>query len=319
LNWCFEGGSDLRTIKNLLKARRKHGPSVITIGAFDGIHTGHRRILSDVVLLAGGLGVKGVAVTFQPHPMSVIQPPEAPSLLTSMEEKVKLIEEVGLDETVILGFTPNLAHRSAEWFVEKVLLDRLNMKRLVIGYDFRFGRAREGDASYLETLGERAGFGVDIVPPVSYLGHPVSSTRVRTALVRGDVRSVKKMLGREYSFTGRVVRGEGRGKTLDYPTANLEPIDPRKMLPSRGIYAVRVRTGAGQAPGALYVGTKPTYGGGPESVEVHIMGARRNLYGKKLGVAFVQRIRDDMRFDSEAALKKAIGRDISRAKKILST
>jgi riboflavin kinase/FMN adenylyltransferase len=147
----------------------------------------------------------------------------------------------------------------------------------------------------------------------------VSSTRIRTALVRGDVKSAARMLGRPYSVAGLVSRGEGRGRQLTYPTANLEIEDARKMLPSRGIYAVRVGLGSRQAPGALYIGTKPTFGGRTESVEVHILGRKSNLYGRRLEVSFVQRLRDDEAFRDEAALKKAIARDIARTRKILST
>ena len=292
---------------------------MVTIGAFDGIHIGHRKILGEVVLLARGLGVRGAVVTFDPHPMSVIQPGESPCLLTTTGEKAGLVRELGLDELAVMRFSPKLAERTAEWFVKNVLLARLNMRRLVIGYDFRFGRGREGDASYLRSLGEKYGFGVDIVPPVRYLRHPVSSTRVRTALVRGDVKSAARMLGRPYSVAGLVSRGEGRGRKLTYPTANLEIEDARKMLPSRGIYAVRVTLGSRQAIGALYIGTKPTFGGRTECVEVHILGRKGNLYGRRLEVSFVQRLRDDAEFSDEAALKKAIARDIARARKILST
>ncbi len=292
---------------------------MVTIGAFDGIHMGHRKILGEVVLLARGLGVRGAVVTFDPHPMSVIQPGESPCLLTTTAEKAGLIRDVGLDELAVMRFSPKLAERTAEWFVKNVLLARLNMRRLVIGYDFRFGRGREGDASYLKSLGEKHGFGVDIVPPVRYLGHPVSSTRVRTALVRGDVKSVARMLGRPYSVKGVVSRGEGRGRKLTYPTANLEIEGVRKMLPSQGIYAARVHLGSQVEPGAFYIGTKPTFGGRTESVEVHIIGWKGSLYGRRLEVSFVQRLRDDAEFGGEGALKKAIARDIARARKILST
>lgn len=292
---------------------------MVTIGAFDGIHIGHRKILGEVVMLARGLGVRAVAVTFDPHPMSVIQPGESPCLLTTTGEKAGLIKDMGLDELAVMRFGPKLAERTAEWFVRNVLLARLNMRRLVIGYDFRFGRGREGDASYLKSFGEKHGFGVDIVPPVRYLRHPVSSTRVRTALVRGDVRSAARMLGRPYSVTGLVSRGEGRGRKLTYPTANLEIEDARKMLPSRGIYAAKVRLGSKTEPGALYIGTKPTFGGHSESVEVHIIGRKANLYGRRLEVRFVQRLRDDTPFGDESALKRAIARDVARARKILST
>ncbi len=291
---------------------------MVTIGAFDGIHIGHRRILDEVVMLARGLGVPGIVVTFDPHPISVLQPVEAPFLLTSPEEKASLIEGAGINELVFLGFSPKLAGQSAEWFVENVLLKKLNMRRLVIGYDFRFGRNREGDASYLESLGEAAGFGVDIVPPVSYMNHPVSSTRVRTALVRGDVRSAARMLGRMYGLCGVVVRGEGRGVALSYPTANLKLKNPQKAVPANGVYAVKVCIGKQEAPGALYIGTKPTFTDEGRTIEVHIFGIEGSLYGRRIEVLFAQRLRGEKRFRDEAHLRSAIAKDIARARGILA-
>jgi riboflavin kinase/FMN adenylyltransferase len=308
----------MRVIRDVSRIRGRK-ESVVTIGSFDGIHLGHRKILKEVVLLARGLSVAGVVVTFDPHPMAILHPKEAPCLLTTTSEKVSLMRDIGVGRAVIVRFTPKLAGRSAEWFVSDLLIERLNMRRLVIGYDFRFGVGREGDAPYLERLGERLGFGVDIVPPVNYLNHPVSSTRVRTALVRGDVVSAASMLGRPYRFAGRVVRGEGRGRMLDFPTANLEIGDSAKLLPADGVYAVRVDVGRKQAPGALYIGTKPTFGGKVRSVEVHIMDVKGALYGRKVGVAFVQRLRDDAAFPGPEALREAIEKDVAKATRLLST
>ena len=299
-----------------MRSRKK---SVVTIGSFDGIHLGHQKILKEVVLLARGLSATGVVVTFDPHPMAVLHPKEAPCLLTTASEKVSLMRETGVGKAIIIPFTRKLAGRSAEWFVSDLLIRRLNMRRLVIGYDFRFGVGREGDAPYLERLGERLGFGVDIVPPVNYLNHPVSSTRVRTALVRGDVVSAARMLGRPYRLSGKVVRGEGRGRMLEFPTANLEVGDPAKILPANGVYAVKVDIGNERAPGALYIGTKPTFGGKARSIEVHIMDVKRSLYGRRVGVAFVKRIRGDAAFPSPEALRDAIRRDVSKATRLLST
>ncbi len=308
----------MRVIRDVsgIRARKE---SVVTIGSFDGIHLGHRKILKEVVLLARGLSATGVVVTFDPHPIAILHPKEAPCLLTTASEKVRLIRDVGVGKAVIVQFTPKLAKRSAEWFVRDLLIERLNMRRLVIGYDFRFGVGREGDAPYLERLGERLGFGVDIVPPVNYLKHPVSSTRVRTALVRGDVGAAASMLGRPYRFSGRVVRGEGRGRMLDFPTANLEIDDSAKLMPANGVYAVRVDIGGKQAQGALYVGNKPTFGCKARVVEVHIMDVKRALYGRNVGVAFVRRIRDDAAFPGPEALRDAIRGDVAKARRLLST
>jgi riboflavin kinase/FMN adenylyltransferase len=308
----------MKVVRNVSRLRG-HRESVVTVGSFDGVHIGHRRILNEVVMLARGLAVAGVAVTFDPHPMAVLHPKEAPCLLTTPAERVSLMGDSGLSEAVVVRFTAKLANRTAEWFVRDILIGRINMKRLVIGYDFRFGVGREGDAPYLERLGEQLGFGVDIVPPVDYLGYPVSSTRVRTALVRGDVESAAKMLGRPYAFTGRVIRGEGRGRMLDFPTANLKMTEQRKILPANGVYAVEVSFDRRRATGALYIGPKGTFGPGPNSIEVHLVGFEGNLYGSEVQVRFVRRIRDDAVFADAATLSKAIARDVRRVKRLLST
>lgn len=307
----------LRVIRDPDRATYEGAMSVVTIGAFDGIHTGHVKILKEVALLASGIEGRGVVVTFEPHPNSVITPGEMPCLLTSPEEKAGLIERAGVDDLLIMDFTPELSSRSAGWFVEEVLLGRLSMRRLVIGYDFRFGRSREGDAAYLERMGSKLGFGVDIVPPVLFLGHPVSSTRVRTALARGEVGAAAEMLGRPYSMTGKVVRGEGRGRALEFPTANLEIEDARKMVPPDGVYAVTAAYGPYRAAGALYIGSKPTYGSRARGIEVHIIeSVEPPDYGSHVGITYVKRVRGEMTFKDGAALKAQIAEDVEKIREI---
>ena len=291
---------------------------MVTIGVFDGVHLGHRRILDEVGLLATGIGARSVVLTFHPHPATVFRPDEAPQMLTTLEERLELLRTAGIDETVVLRFTAALARQRAEWFTQRVLVDRIGMSRLVIGYDFRFGRGREGNAGYLESLGEKMGFGVDIVPPVTWAGHPISSTRARTALARGDVRAAARVLGRPYSLSGRVVRGEGRGRRLAYPTANLAVARSGKILPRAGIYAVRAKTGGIIYPGALYIGSKPTYGGGATSVEVYLVGRRAGLYGRKVEVLLVDRLRDEQAFRDDLALKRAIAGDVKRVRRLIA-
>jgi riboflavin kinase/FMN adenylyltransferase len=311
-------GMCMKVIRDISRLRG-HGESVVTVGSFDGVHLGHRRILSEVAMLARGLSVVGVAVTFDPHPMAVLHPEEAPCLLTTAAERVGLMRETGVREAVVLRFTAKLAARPAEWFVRTILLERLSMRRLVIGYDFRFGVSREGDAPYLEHMGERLGFGVDIVPPVNYLDHPVSSTRVRTALVRGDVEAAASMLGRPYRFTGKVVKGKGIGRTLDFPTANLKMVEPEKTLPANGVYAVRVGVDKAEAAGALYIGPRPTFGGRTNSIEVHLIGFEGSLYGRRVRVSLLKRIRGDVAFAGPGDLREAIREDVGRVKSLLST
>ncbi len=285
-------------------------PTVVTVGSFDGVHLGHQRILSELVMLATSLRLKSVVVTFDPHPLSVLQGNRFPYLLTSTDEKIDLLRTSGVDIALIIKFTTKLANREADWFIKKILMQKLKMKRLVIGYDFRFGKDRKGDVTCLETLGAELGFGVDIIPPVTCSGFPISSTRIRTSILRGDMESAAKMLGRLYSFSGRVIRGEGRGRLLSFPTANIDIEGKNKMLPPAGVYSARVSIGAKKLRGALYIGTKPTFKGEYTGVEVHLPGYRGSLYGRKLTVEVVSKLRNEVAFGKIEDLKKAIEKDV---------
>jgi riboflavin kinase/FMN adenylyltransferase len=310
--------SELKIITDLERPVYDDSRSVVTIGAFDGIHRGHVKILKEVAMLARGIEGRGVVVTFDPHPISVVRPDERPCLLTGPQEKAALIEGTGADDLVIVDFTPKLASRSADWFLEEVLLAKLGLRRLVIGYDFRFGKSREGDAAYLERAGERLGFGVDIVPPLLFMDHPVSSTRIRTALARGEVEVAAEMLGRPYSLSGTVVKGEGRGQSLDYPTANLKVGDPGKMVPPDGVYAVTAVYCGKRAAGALYIGIRPTYGGRARSIEVYVIDtAEAPEYGGALAIEFAGRVRGEMTFEDDAALKAQIAEDVDKIRRIM--
>jgi riboflavin kinase/FMN adenylyltransferase len=310
--------SALNIVRDLDRPLYDDSKSVVTIGAFDGIHRGHVKILRELDMLARGIDGRGVVVTFEPHPLSVLRPDERPCLLTDPSEKAALIEGAGVDDLVIMEFTSELAGKSADWFLKEILLGRLGMRRLVIGYDFRFGKSREGDAAYLERTGERMDFGVDIVPPLLFMKRPVSSTRVRTAIARGEVAVAADMLGRPYSLSGTVVRGEGRGQSLEFPTANLELGDSRKMVPPDGVYAVRALYGGRRAAGALYIGVRPTYGGKARSIEVYIIDAPDvPEYGGPLTIEFNERVRGEKTFENDAALKSQIAEDVEKIRVIM--
>lgn len=257
-------------------------------------------------------------ITFEPHPISVLRPDERPCLLTDADEKAALIEATGVDDLVIVKFTSGLASKSADWFLKEVLLGKLGMRRLVIGYDFRFGKSREGDAAYLERAGERMDFGVDIVPPLLFMERPISSTRVRTAIARGEVDVAADMLGRPYSMSGTVVRGEGRGQLLEFPTANLKVADYMKMVPPDGVYAVSALYGDRRAAGALYIGVRPTYGGKARSIEVYVIDAPDGPeYGGALTIEFAERVRGEKTFGTDAALKSQIAEDVEKIRGIM--
>src|SRR3954467_2756231 len=226
--------------------------TVVTVGTFDGVHRGHRDVVERLVSRARALGVASVLVTFEPHPLEVVNPAAAPLLLTLHDEKLEVLAETGLDYIAVLPFTAMLAAYSAEDFVELVLRRCFRLRELLIGYDHGFGRQRAGNVSVLRTLGERDGFVVDVVDPVSTAeGLSVSSTSIRRAVAGGDLTRAAEALGRPYSVSGKVVPGAQGGRTIGFPTVNLGPPRPRKLLPPEGVYAVRVQTPSGPNGGMM--------------------------------------------------------------------
>ncbi len=231
--------------------------AVVALGVFDGLHLAHREILARAVQRARALGVEALACTFDPHPIEVLQPDRAPLPILTLAERLDLIAAVGIDATVVLAFTREMAAVEPEAFVKDVLLDRLHAREVVVGFNHRFGRGARGDARLLQALGERLGFGVDIVPPLAIEGEPVSSTEVRAALQRGDIERAARFLGRPYTLCGEVVRGAGRGRTLGFPTANLKAERP-PLVPA-GVYACRAASGGTVYPAVVNIGIRPTF------------------------------------------------------------
>ena len=292
--------------------------SAVTVGTFDGIHLGHREVLRETARRARRAGRPSVLVTFRPHPLQVLRPDDAPGLLTTSIEKKELLAQTGLDYAVFLPFTRTLARYSPRRFVEEVLVERVRVKDLVVGYDHGFGRGRSGDPGVLGAMGEELGFGVEVVPPTVVGDGPVSSSRIRRALLAGDMRAARAGLGRPYSLRGVVVRGEGRGRRLGFPTANLRIPDARKLIPGEGIYAVRVRLPSGSRDGALHLGRRPTFPGSPATIEVHLLDHDADLYGTELRLDLIERLRDVRPFDSVAELVSHMSRDVRRARRILA-
>ncbi len=292
--------------------------SVVTVGTFDGVHLGHWEVLREMGRRARRAGRPSVLATFRPHPLEVLRPEHVPGLLTTSAEKREILAQTGLDYAVFIPFTRALARYSPRRFVREILVARMKVRELVIGYDHGFGRGRSGDAEALASMGAELGFGVRVVPPIVAGGGPVSSSRIRAALLAGDVRAARGGLGRPYSLRGMVVRGDGRGRRLGFPTANLELRDSRKLVPADGIYAVRVRLPAVTWDGALHIGPRPAFPGSRATIEVHLLDCDMDLYDAELQVDLIERLRSVRPFPSVAALVRRMSDDVRRARRVLA-
>ena len=291
--------------------------TVVTVGTFDGVHRGHWSVLQEIRRRGRASGLRSVLVTFDPHPLAIVRPEAAPPLLTTPEEKREILAETGLDAAVFLTFTHALSQYTPRRFVEEILVGRLGVRQLVIGYDHGFGRGREGDAGTLRALGEEFGFSVDVVDPVAMGDRTMSSTAIRAAVARGDLAAANQALGRAYPLVAHVVRGDGRGRGLGFPTANLGSIAPEKLVPPPGIYAVRANLPQGVHSGALHVGPRPTFEGATPSIELHVLDFEGDLYGSRVRVDFREKIRDVQSFVSVDALVDQMRSDVGEARRIL--
>ena len=291
------------------------GPSVVALGAFDGIHLGHRAILGTAVARGKALGAQVIACTFDRHPMEVLQPERAPLPLTTPAEQLALIAETGVDVTVVLRFTPELAAVEPEAFVRDVVVGRFHAKEVVVGYNHTFGRGARGDAALLRTVGVPLGLVTHVVPPLLVEGVPVSSSEIRAVLKAGDIARAARYLGRPYSIAGRVTRGAGRGRTLGFPTANLDP--ERPLLVPTGVYACRAEIDSALHPAVVNVGIRPTFGEASLAIEAYLLDFVGDLYDRPLRLHFVARLRGEQKFPSVEALRLQIGRDVEAARQSL--
>jgi riboflavin kinase/FMN adenylyltransferase len=290
---------------------------VITVGTFDGVHLGHQRVVEEIVARARQADRRSVLVTFEPHPLEVVNPQAAPKLLTLGRERREILAQSELDAVVFLQFTRELSQTSPEEFV-RLLLDRFNLKELVIGYDHGFGKGRTGDAQLLRQLGAKLGFDVDVVAEVDLDERPVSSTLVRRAVAGGDLDRARKLLGRAYSMTAAVVRGAGRGRSLGFRTVNLALDNPRKLLPPDGVYAVGVEWAAGSSGGMMHLGPRPTFSEDVRSLEIHLFDWEGELYGQQVKAWWVRRLRDVKRFSSPDELQEQLAVDLGNARAALT-
>lgn len=291
------------------------GPAVVALGTFDGVHRGHRAILGTAVERARSLGVPAVACTFDPHPMEVLQPGRAPGVISSLDDRLASIAETGIDGTVVIAFTTETAAIEPETFVSEVLLARLHAREVVVGFNHTFGRGARGNTELLAKLGERLGYRTHVVPPFAIDGIPVSSTAIRAALAAGDVERAATLLGRPYAVVGEVVAGAARGRTLGFPTANVQADLPVLVRP--GVYACRAEVDGEHFGGVVNVGVRPTFGESVLAVEVHLFDFTADIYGRRMRVSFVSRVRDERRFPSVEALKEQIAADAADARRRL--
>jgi riboflavin kinase/FMN adenylyltransferase len=302
----------MRIVQGLESVPPDAPPSAVALGVFDGVHLGHRAILGTAVTRARAAGLEALACTFDPHPMEVLHPDRAPRPITPLDERLDLIGQTGVHVVVVLAFTRELAAVEPEAFVKDVLLGRLRAREIVVGYNHRFGRGARGDARLLESLAARLDFSAHVVPPATLDGVAVSSSEIRAALQRGDAAGAARGLGRPYAVGGIVTQGVGRGRTLGFPTANIAP--DRPLLVARGVYRGELLLGERRYPAVVNVGVRPTFGETALAVEAHLLDFTGDLYGRQVRLAFLDRLRDEMRFPSVEALRAQIARDIEQAR-----
>lgn len=291
-----------------------HSGTAITVGTFDGVHRGHWEVLEKLRARADAEGLPAVLVTFHPHPLQVVRPGAAPKLLTTPVEKTEILAESGVDYAVFIPFTKVLQGYSPERFVSEILIGRLRMRHLVVGYDHGFGRGRSGGAGTLRAIGNELGFTVEVVEALRNGGDAVSSTRIRAAVAGGRVEDAARGLGRPYSLRGPVIRGDGRGHALGFPTANIHVPNGDKLLPREGVYAVRATLRRGTFPGVLHLGPRPMFRGAPPSIELHLFDFDQEIYGEEVRVEFIAWLREIHRFASVGELIEAIEADCAEAR-----
>ena len=292
-------------------------PSVVTIGTFDGVHIGHRKILEKVISEGRDTGLQSTLLTFFPHPRMVLQKDNSIKLLNTIEEKSQILRAMGLNMLVVHPFTKDFSRMSATEFVRDILVEKLRVKKVIIGYDHRFGRNRNANINDLRSFGNLFDFEVAEIPAQEIDAVSVSSTKIRKALEVGDLETATAYLGYPYMLSGIVKKGKGLGRQLGFPTANLDITANYKLIPAGGVYVVQARIGDQLCFGMMNIGTNPTVDGSKQHIEVHLFDFEKDLYGQPLQVELLHRIRDERKFDSVEALKIQLGHDQKRARSLI--
>ena len=308
----------MRLIRGLHNLRAADRGCVATIGNFDGVHLGHRAVFQRLLAWGRELGLPATVITFEPQPMEFFAADAAPARLTRLREKIAAIAADDIERIMLLEFGHRLAAMDADTFIRRLLIDGLGARFLLVGDDFRFGHNRQGDFALLQAAGREHGFTVEDLHTIKLGDERVSSTRIREALARGDLELARHLLGRPYRICGRVAHGDERGRSIGFPTANINL--HRRRSPLRGVFAVEVHGLAqGPLPGVANIGKRPTVQGTEERLEVHLFDFDRTIYGAHLAVEFRLRLRDEQRFESFEALKTQIGRDAAAAREFLGS
>lgn len=289
--------------------------TAVTFGVFDGLHLGHQAVINTLLKHAGHDNLTSVLVGFYPHPLAFLAPERCPPILTPLSKRVEILQQFGVDEIVMLSFDEQIASMSPESFVERVLLEKCRAKHVVVGYACQFGKNRAGNAERLVELSNGYAFDVSVVPPTEVDGAPVHSTRIREALAQGNLEQSAQLLGRPYSLIGNVVHGDGRGKEIGFPTANIET--QNQVYPPNGVYAIRAKLEERWLDGVLNIGMRPTFNGRNIQVEGHFFNFDEIIYGKPVEIFFVEKIRSEKKFPSPEFLIQQIQRDIAAATEIL--
>lgn len=291
--------------------------AVLTIGTFDGVHLGHARIMQQLVQTAAAFGGTTVVITFYPHPRHVIEGKAPIGLLTTQEEKYAILERAGIDHLVEIPFNKSFAEQTAEAYIEHFLVRYFKPHTIITGYDHKFGKGRKGDYTLLEEMGKKFNYTVKEIPAEVLEQVSISSTRIRVALTQGDVEKASEYLGYPYTLSGLVVQGAQKGRTIQFPTANLQITDQEKLIPAHGVYAVRVTVQGKVYKGMLNIGNRPTVNGTHTTIEVHILDFNDEIYGSIIQLAFIYKLRDEQRFPNLDALKQQLEADRIRVNTLL--
>lgn len=305
-------------VVNGIENYKANSKSILTIGTFDGVHLGHQKIITSLVTKAKKKSLQANILTFFPHPRMVLQKESNLKLIDTLEEKQNLLSELGIDNLIIQPFSKEFSKLTAIEFTRDVLVNELGMSALMIGYDHRFGKNREASVEDLITYGQSYNFEVTVIPAQDISSITVSSTKIRDAIKISNFKKVNQFLGRPYELNGKVIKGNGVGRTIKYPTANIEIKEIYKLIPPKGVYLVKIYLGENEFSGMMNIGNRPTINGLNQTIEVYIFDFNKDIYGKNLKVCFLKKIRKEKKFDSLPSLKSQLKKDEENCKRILA-